>query len=981
MGAFDDIPTAGKEYDPFADIPSVEKLTKLKGSATAGAVEAALNVGTGLAGQAAGGITALATGDPGAVQPVAEAITYQPRTKRGQDISNIVSAPFQKLDEFAEWLGEQNREASKSPAFAAGVKTVVDALPFFFGGRRAAPEARAAERPAPQPEAQPAAAPAPQPPAERPFPIPPVEEPAVRPEGTIRRTKPDPGAATMDDPFADIPEAGNLDDVPALNVRGVPTKEALLAEADKLSGPEPGRGPEAPAAMEAKVEPTPEEIERNRITRESVEESSVGEDAILTDEEALKAYGPGTLGMNAALDPRLIKEGVKAFGETAQDVLTAVLGPPGKDRNLFSPILREEQYRVAQADRWAAGEGHATRQAFPEAADRDALTLAIVRGDLSAYKGEQLAAAKKLQQNYRQAGEYLLQAKQISGLRTNYSPQIWDIRDSRTRRMIEMWREARDKGPIREGSPLVSDRQGSGTFSPFLLERAIENVEEGMKLGLKPRSLDAAALFETYIRSTVRAVERGKAFRALGSLMSDDGVPVQMPTKQAPSDYVSIRNPEFEGYRFHPDVAPAVKVAYETDNPWLISKALQMAAYASKRALMSYSAFHPMSLAMAWEGTAPGMRAFNPKGAIDAALKRYREGGSGDAIDHLLHEGMKIGVPMEDLIGRERFTSVLDKMEGVLDKAGGGAVVRIPRQIDRALQYATWDYLQTGFKLDIGVRLAELKLAQNAEKIARGEVTERAIYRQVAESVNGFQGGVNWERMIEKFDTPVGRQIMAEVLSKSGRRWMQTYLIAPDWLVSTVSTWTNAATGGEAAAIRRQLAVRYLLTSAVITYSYGNALNYYFTGHSMFDNKSNKKNATALDDLKAKTQIQLRDGRYINPNKHFLEVPHAVLDPINFALNKLSPAITEPIEQIANKQYLTTGFSPAITDRSDSQLKALKKRAAHAAGKVLPITGRSISQQGVAGLGGFFGFPVSGMTEQQKREQANQRDINRATGR
>lgn len=1088
MGAFDDLPAARSAADPFGDLPGKSEgpgfVENLRSDPRSGLIEAGANVITGMAGQAAGGVTALATGDPGAVEPVAEAITYQPRTSAGKELAEGVQYPFQKWEEFADWSGDKALALGATPAQAAALKTTLMFPPFVKGKRGAG-----AARPSPEPAAEPVAQPAPAPLPERPFPIPPAETSAVRPEGKLTRTKPEPGAEVVGaeaDPFADLPDAGDLSKVLPLpeEVRGVPTRETLEAEARSKSGLLPGeeRMAESERVL-AEPEPAPEpkrlkrsnanpvplltrikrmggisskelldltgesrgtvrpglfskagnplddlatrlrdegfdipqdsadggvqalrnmiqdelngrkkhysfedqdramEMEWERISKESVEESTLGEDSVLTGEQADKPYGPGTLGMNPMLDPAAIKRGVEAVGSTAQEVLSNTLGVPGKDRNLLSPILREEQYRVAQADRWAAGEGDVVRKAFPKPKDREALTLALVRGDFSGLTGEQLAVAQRLKQNYAQAGQYLLDTKAIAGLRTNYSPQIWDTRDPHTKKMIEMWREARDRGPIREDSPLVRERGGSGTFSPFLLERAIENVEEGMKLGLKPASMDAAALFETYIRSTVRAVERGKAFKSLGELMSDDGVPIQMPTKQAPSDYVSIRNPEFEGYRFHPDAAPAIKVAYETDNPWIISKALQMAAYASKRGLMSYSLFHPTSLALAWEGTLPTGRIFNPKGAIDAALKKYREGGPGDTVDKLLREGLKIGVPMEDLVGRERFTQILDKMEGVLDRAGAGAITRIPRKVDRALQYATWDYLQTGFKLDIGTRLADLKIAQNLERIAKGEIKEEAIYRQVAESVNGFQGGVNWERMIEKFDTPVGRKIMQEVLSKSGRRWMQTFLLAPDWLVSTVSTWTNAVTGGEAAAIRQQLARRYLLTSAIITYTYGNALNYYFTGHSMFENKSNKKNANALDDLKAKTEIQLRDGRHINPNKHFLEVPHAVADPVGFGLNKLSSTIKEPVEQIANRQYLSTGYAPPITDKRDSQMKALRKRAAHAAGKVVPITARSITDQGPAGFGGFFGFPVSGVSDEQKLREKQQRDIDRAMGR
>lgn len=994
---FSDIPAASGS-DPFSDLPPAEKSTaekSLKGSATAGAIEAAMSVGSNIAGAVAGTGYAAATGDPGVIEPIQESMTYEPRTQRGKDITKVINAPFQKLDEFAEWLGEKNREASGSPGFSAGVKTVIDALPMLLGRPRSAAREAPAEKPAAAPVAQPAPS---APPPAREFPVA-AETPAVRPEGAIRRTKPAPGAEVApEDPFADLPNAGNLEDVPAFQPKTAPAEAApRLPHEDFVPSGTPEGLEKLKAQLNAKnaelgefalLESTPEQLRKDAALVEQAkalaaeedefEEATKGETVKLEDEEALRRFGPGTLGMNAALNPEVIKQAARDMKAGAKAVVEEAFGTPGAYRNLYGPVRDLEQHNVARIDRWAAGESHAIKRAFPDQAGRENLTERIVRGDMGGLAGIQLEVAERLRRNYAAMGEYALRAEQLDGLRQNYSPQIWDINDPRTRQLIQMFRDARDAGPIREGSPLLRDPSGSGMFSPFKLQRAISDVFEGMQMGMKPASLDAAELFTTYARSMGRAVERSKAMTSLHQLLSDDGTPMVMPMKQAPRGYVPIRYPELEGYAVHPDIAAAVRVVLESDTPGAVGIALQSIAYASKRGLVSYSLFHPSSLFLAWKGTLPAGRLldFNAKGAIDAALKKYREGGPGDAVDKLLAGGLKIGAPIDDLMGRERFGRVAAKVERVADRLNLGGGVRVPRAIDRKLQQATWDYVQTGFKLDVATRFFEDALVKNADKIARGEITEAEIARQAAETANGIQGGLNWERMIDKFDTPAGRRIMSDILSKNGRRWMQTFAFAPDWLVSTVSTWTNAATGGERAQVRRALSRRYLITSAVITYTYGNLLNYYFTGHSMFENRSNKKDATWLDDMKAKTEIQLGGGLRINPNKHFLEVPHMLADPLQFALNKANPAtVGEPLEQLFNKEWLSTGYAPPITKTGDSKLTRIGKRAKHAALKFAPITGRSVMEQGPAGIGGFLGFPVSGVSEEQKERERTERVI------
>lgn len=105
------------------------------------------------------------------VHKTAEALTYAPKTKRGEHLSHAVLYPLEKLAEGARNVGEQAQDAGASPGTSTAIETtILGVLPLAvpgaarsasrveIGGKRTAP-ARATEPPPAQPE--PAARPAP----------------------------------------------------------------------------------------------------------------------------------------------------------------------------------------------------------------------------------------------------------------------------------------------------------------------------------------------------------------------------------------------------------------------------------------------------------------------------------------------------------------------------------------------------------------------------------------------------------------------------------------------------------------------------------------------------------------------------------------------------------------------------------------------------------------------------------------------------
>jgi hypothetical protein len=108
-----------------------------------GVPEAALSVGTGMAGQALGGLAGLVgaalPGEQGQGARVAErvssALTYTPRTKSGQGIVDIASLPGRAVEGVASKVGEEGERVS--PGLATVGKTAVHALPLLLGARQA----------------------------------------------------------------------------------------------------------------------------------------------------------------------------------------------------------------------------------------------------------------------------------------------------------------------------------------------------------------------------------------------------------------------------------------------------------------------------------------------------------------------------------------------------------------------------------------------------------------------------------------------------------------------------------------------------------------------------------------------------------------------------------------------------------------------------------------------------------------------------
>ncbi len=185
---FQDAPasTGSDPWAEFQDAPDATAATAVPqqpqtptGDALDAVIEPAMSMGSsalatpvaGLAGigTAIGRGIGLTDAEPAdVVRRIQEAGTYQPRTRAGQAATGIVSYPFEKLTQGADWLGQKTTDVTGSPALGAAVNTaaqVVAPTAIFKGakgikgrldGNRGAPNTDGAVAPretAPTPEA------------------------------------------------------------------------------------------------------------------------------------------------------------------------------------------------------------------------------------------------------------------------------------------------------------------------------------------------------------------------------------------------------------------------------------------------------------------------------------------------------------------------------------------------------------------------------------------------------------------------------------------------------------------------------------------------------------------------------------------------------------------------------------------------------------------------------------------------------------
>jgi len=272
-----------------------------------------------------------------------------------------------------------------------------------------------------------------------------------------------------------------------------------------------------------------------------------------------------------------------------------------------------------------------------------------------------------------------------------------------------------------------------------------------------------------------------------------------------------------------------------------------------------------------------------------------------------------------------------------------GVPVKGAHMIAKAMNWFLWDVVHPTLKTATAMAAFEKTMVRNPKMTRAQAATVAASY------TNDIFGGLDWFRIADGVQNKVGRDLALAVTSPSGRRFMQIAMLAPDWTVATTRAMVKAIPGissREIAALHQG----YVVRSALMHLTIMNGLNYYFSGHSTFENKD-------------PTMVDLGDGRKLQWSKHSMEPIHWLISPDQQAMNKLGYLPKEFLTQALDKEYLSTKGAPPI-----------RNRITHALGSAMPITGQQAYENGlVPALSGFFGAPIYGKTEEQAVAAAMER--------
>lgn len=602
---------------------------------------------------------------------------------------------------------------------------------------------------------------------------------------------------------------------------------------------------------------------------------------------------------------------------------------------------------IAAQEREISNVSHAMRTTVPETVRREAVAAAVEAGSTRGLSPAEVKVYNAYKGFTKSFGEAAKDQGVLKDLVQNYVTHVVE-RDALPGTKIQEVMDALFGGGER-ASGGASAKSGFAKHRKYASFEELEKALEGSGLSVKTK--DIADLVDIYGRSMSRAIENKKMFDALKLAKEggEGGIPFIVEAEKAPMSYEPIRNPQLQGMRVHPDLAPALKFVAESYRPGYITRGILGLSLAQKRLATGMSLFHAQNLINAYVG-ATGVRSVKMFGDINAALKAYREGGLGDVIDTGLKNGLRIERPMEtDLAASKKLGGALDslvnstlgtKFSGF--EKGLGGVEKLQRETFDKL---TWDYLHSGLKLALFTREFEKGL-RNHPTWSKDEVA-----RQVASFTNDTFGGLDWYRVATETRSQIARQIALHALSPTGRGALQILMFAPDWTMSTFRAMYKALPGSGAMPLTQRLHMKYVMRTALIWATLMNGLNIMASGHSIWDNKD-------------PTKIEWRDGTTQQIAKHAMEGPEWLLNPRQTALNKLGRPIAEVMDQLLGVEYMSaSGKSPPMQE----------SRAGHLAKAILPLsvqTGasptRSLGETAKRSVLSTLGMPVYRMTKAEK---------------
>lgn len=656
---------------------------------------------------------------------------------------------------------------------------------------------------------------------------------------------------------------------------------------------------------------------------------------------------------------------------------------------------------------------------IPDPARREAIAVAVDKGDLTGLTPEEVVVAKKYEALAKDIGDRAVKQGVVKGLLEDYVTHILD------------WTGA-PKGAREEfmakllgTSSADSTMRGMDTTSKFSKERKFKTfadlqtfIDEAnariaasgkseWRLNIKTK--DIAEIYKEYALSMEKAIENKTLVDNLKQIRNVAGETLIKEVNKdnpLPPGWEMMDSPQFAGYAVHPDLKPALKFVFDA-GPGDFMNAIGQLSQVVKRVNVVGSFFHAKSLMEVLSSTGipiytplkeaivlplveKGVKAVTGKdiqlSAISKAVEQFKNGGLGDNVDTWIRQdGLKLEMPDDVsqgiLTATGKFADEMIGKYGPKTRALEKTLSTVEKYTLGYFDKYTWNYLHTGGKIMVADAYLEKARRQATEQGKAFD--EPAVRKEIARFVNDSFGGLNWFDAATSANTEFGKRMAMAAYSPEGRRALQVLLFAPDWTLSTVRAFTSALPkqlnptkwqpiegikGMMSPTTKADYARLYQFKTALTYLTLINGINMITADRPIWENKD-------------PTRVEYPDGTSMQAMKHAMEPYHWIMDPDKTLANKLGFIPKAAIIGIAGTEYASPQapkiVPPDVTGISSVDSAIGRGQAVASMATPFQIQAAATAPEGEGAkraLLGTLGFPVYGGTPEQKKAARAERE-------
>jgi hypothetical protein len=659
---------------------------------------------------------------------------------------------------------------------------------------------------------------------------------------------------------------------------------------------------------------------------------------------------------------------------------------------------------------------------IPDPARREAIAVAVDKGDLTGLTPEEVVVAKKYEALAKDIGDRAVKQGVVKGLLEDYVTHILDwtgapkgLREEFIAKLLG----TSSADPTMRGMDTTSKFSKERKFKTFAdLQTFIDEANTRIAASgksewrLNIKTKDIAEIYKEYALSMEKAIENKTLVDNLKQIRNVAGETLIKEVNKdnpMPIGWEMMDSPQFSGYAVHPDLKPALKFVFDA-GPGDFMNAIGQLSQVVKRVNVVGSFFHAKSLMEVLSSTGipiytplkeaivlplveKGVKAITGKdiqlSAISKAVEQFKNGGLGDNVDTWIRQdGLKLEMPEDVSQGILTLTGKFaDEMIGKF----GPKTRALEKTLSTVEKYTlgyfdkyTWNYLHTGGKIMVADAYLEKARRQATEE---GKIfDEPAVRKEIARFVNDSFGGLNWFDAATSANTELGKRMAMAAYSPEGRRALQVLLFAPDWTLSTVRAFTSALPkqlnptkwqpiegikGLMSPTTKADYARLYQFKTALTYLTLVNGINMITADRPIWENKD-------------PTRVEYPDGTSMQAMKHAMEPYHWLMDPLKTFSNKLGFIPKTAIIVGGGLEYASPTAPKLIPSdiTGNESVDAAIARAQAVGSQALPFqvqaaTSAPEGEGAKRALLGTLGFPVYGGTEEQRKAARKEREDKR----